>query len=42
MQPCTVTILIMMMFLLMLSIMYDILTTNVDAFRLLKENNEWP
>ena len=41
MHPCTVSILVMMMFLLMVSIMYDILTTNVEAFQLLKENNEW-
>jgi hypothetical protein len=40
MHPCTVSILVMMMFLLMVSIMYDILTTNVEAFRLLKENDQ--
>ena len=41
MQPFTVSILVMLFFLLMCSIVYDILYTNVEAFRLLKENDEW-
>jgi hypothetical protein len=40
MQPCSVSILVMLVFLLMGSIMYDILYDNVEAFRLLREKEE--
>jgi hypothetical protein len=40
MHPCTVTILVMLIFILMCSMLYDILYENIEVVRLLYEKEE--